>query len=220
MEQEAIMSTEVAALTEALSKAQGEFSNVKKNDEAKGSFTYKYANLADCLKEIRSVLSNHGMSFTQLVNHNKMYTTIHYGNQWIRSINPIEFNAMKSSTNPIQDYGKILSYIKRYAIMGLVGLSSTDDDNDSNVSNERPKFDSEKHFNRISDELLRVDSNEESNEEKAEELINLWKKEKGMILRLDKNHQKDLTKQKDILKDKYIPKKIDLLTEALESNNG
>ena len=72
MEQEAIMSTEVAALTEALSKAQGEFSNVKKNDEAKGAFSYKYANLADCLKEIRGVLSNHGMSFTQLVNHNKM----------------------------------------------------------------------------------------------------------------------------------------------------
>lgn len=212
-----LTSESLDTITEALSKAQSEFEDISKNDIAQGKFNYKYANLADCLVEIRKVLSKHGIAFTQIVHQKSLYTTIYHGNQWIRSIHPIDFN-LPNNSNPVQDYGKILTYMRRYAIMGIVGIAGKEDDNDGNLKQQKASFSSVDEFHKLIGLLYMLDEKDIDIKEKLQELTSIWKKYyANTIDKMESEHINMLTSYKDKLKKKYAIKKTDALLEALNN---
>lgn len=145
-------SSSIASLTGALAKAQGEFGKVLKDITAKiqtkngGSYSYQYADLASVLEAIRKPLADHGLAIMQPTSCNGdrvNITTIlsHESGEWISSslVLPVEPNSDRQPF--VQAVGSTVTYGKRYALCGLLGISSEADDDGNNTgprSNSRP----------------------------------------------------------------------------------
>lgn len=137
-------SSSIASLTGALAKAQGEFGKVLKDITAKiqtkngGSYSYQYADLASVLEAIRKPLADHGLAIMQPTscNGDKVnITTIlsHESGEWISSslVLPVEPNNDRQPF--VQAVGSTVTYGKRYALCGLLGISSEADDDGNNT---------------------------------------------------------------------------------------
>lgn len=137
-------SSSIASLTGALAKAQGEFGKVLKDITAKiqtkngGSYSYQYADLPSVLEAIRKPLSDHGLAIMQPTscNGDKVnITTIlsHESGEWISSslVLPVEPNNERQPF--VQAVGSTVTYGKRYALCGLLGISSEADDDGNNT---------------------------------------------------------------------------------------
>ena len=124
-------SENINELAAALAKAQGEMKNAgkEKTAGAGGKFSYKYADLTECLNVAKEALSAQNISFIQLVGpvvENKIEVTtqmMHSSGQWVRS----------SMTMPVakmdcQQVGSAVTYARRYALCAMVGLGQDDDD--------------------------------------------------------------------------------------------
>lgn len=138
------MSQSFGKLVGALAKAQGEFGKVLKDITAKiqtkngGSYSYQYADLASVLEAIRKPLADHGLAVMQPTSCNGdrvSITTIlsHESGEWISSslVLPVEPNNDKQPF--VQAVGSTLTYGKRYALCGLLGISSEADDDGNNT---------------------------------------------------------------------------------------
>lgn len=128
---------------DALSRFQASVPVIKKNKTAKiqsqkGFFSYKYGDLSAITKTIQKTLTEHGLSYrwefkeqagslevTCLVSHADGHT---------------EMTTMKAgkdssgAKNDIQQQGSTQTYLQRYTLIGALGLSTADEDNDSNSS--------------------------------------------------------------------------------------
>lgn len=142
-------SDSIVKITEALVTVQKDIDPILKNKKASfatttpgGKMSYTYANLEQTVAHLKPILPNNGLAYTQVdgVNDvgNECLITIlmHTSGEWIRSYTPIEdfkkliLVAGKQITNPLQDYGKIKSFIRRYALTAICGLATEDEDND------------------------------------------------------------------------------------------
>lgn len=112
-----------AKLYEALSQAQGDMTPPVKNAAAHFG---KYANLASILNAIREPFKKYGLSVTQRVTENSLVTMIcHKSGGEITSKLPLpDPNKMK-----IQEYGKLLTYSRRYSLAAICGIEG-DEEND------------------------------------------------------------------------------------------
>lgn len=125
-----IMSDNIDSLAEALSKAQATIENVSKDRQG---YSYKYADLASCLDAVRKPLSDNGFSLSQIISQDEdkmpvlITLLIHKSGQWLKSTFPIESVVMKQG-NPLQHLGAGITYIRRYALSAIVGLTQEDDD--------------------------------------------------------------------------------------------
>lgn len=130
MSNESMMSEKIDCLAVALSKAQLIIENVSKDKQAYG---YKYADLASCLQAVKKPLADNGLAVSQLMNrdelgNNTLITLLmHESGQWLRSITNIEAVIMKQC-NGLQQLGAGLTYVRRYALSAIVGLTQEDDD--------------------------------------------------------------------------------------------
>lgn len=121
-------STEINHLAEALAKAQGEMGHAEK-DRQNPHFRSDYATLASILDAVRPVLSKHGLSFTQPAtndeNGNVVVETLlmHSSGQWMRSR-----IGCKPQKQDAQGVGSVITYLRRYALSSIVGLTQADDD--------------------------------------------------------------------------------------------
>lgn len=133
---DALMSEKIENLAVALSKAQAAIENVSRDKQGHG---YKYADLASCLSAIKKPLADNGLSLSQLVSQDKsgkqMLVTllIHESGQWLKSIFCIESVIVKTRDgaikgNSLQNIGAGLTYVRRYALAAIVGLTQEDDD--------------------------------------------------------------------------------------------
>lgn len=131
-------SPEINELATALSVAQGELTNPDKKKEAKaGSFSYKYADLADVVNVIREPLSKNGLSYVQLPNveGTAMFLEtrlMHKSGQWISSLYPV-----CAISGEHQKMGASLSYSRRYALLSILGIVA-DEDTDGVGSEKGP----------------------------------------------------------------------------------
>lgn len=122
-------SEQINELATALSKFQGEITDVHKD---KSGYGYKYADLSQILFIARPLLSKHGLSITQLCGsaHDKVTVEtvlMHASGQWISSI--IEMGVEKGKGMSLaQAVGSVVTYARRYAFAAAVGLTQTDDD--------------------------------------------------------------------------------------------
>lgn len=94
-----------------------------------GTYSYKYATLAQASQQARTVLGEFGLAVFQSAYSTGLgsvaVTTrvIHASGQWIES-DPL---VMPAKGGP-QDVGSSISYARRYGLMSFLGLATDDDD--------------------------------------------------------------------------------------------
>lgn len=117
----------------ALAKAQAEFADIPKNRPArivtdKGTYSYKYADLADVLKAVTKPLNDNGLFISQktvivwgengqanLVLHTVL---MHESGESLESEWPLALQQRPQQT------GALLSYYRRYALCSLLGIQA------------------------------------------------------------------------------------------------
>lgn len=141
-------SDQIDQLAVALAKAQLKFDAIVKNQEAEiqsrregaRSFSYDYADLAAVLAIVRPVLAEEGIAVLQLPNNGNGVVTVSTllvhgtSGQFIR-------NNLSLETGPIVDpkaLGSALTYLRRYALLSIVGVAPEDDDGAAASGERRP----------------------------------------------------------------------------------
>ena len=126
-------STEIAAIAEALSKAQGKMTGAIK-DSNNPFFKSQYADLASVMDAIRQPFADNGLSYTQLMSGDVNFpvvTTIlmHSSGQWIKS-------SVSSSPGKkdIQGQGAVTTYLRRFSLSAIAGVAQVDRDGEDAVA--------------------------------------------------------------------------------------
>jgi len=128
-----IMTQDIAKLTEALAKAKSSFGPIIKNKTVKTtSFSYDYADLASIEEAIRKPLMENGLTIFQpitMVGEQRILITLlsHISGQWIKGEMPLS-----NYNGKVQDFGKEITYLRRYAMCSLLGITA-EEDTDGNV---------------------------------------------------------------------------------------
>lgn len=141
-------SEQINELAPALSKLQSSISNPVKDAKAHHS---RYASFPSVLNTIRPHLADNGLSIVQTSRKDELYGSMHVivttrllhsSGQWIQEDISSAIN-MKAQ-NSIQDMGSLISYLKRYAIQGLVLIAGDDDDDGEAAARTQPVEQDEK----------------------------------------------------------------------------
>ncbi len=131
-------SDSIKEIATALSKAQGEFQNAKK-EKVNPFFGKKYADLAALWNTCRPVLSKHGLSVVQGISSNESNVTIntllmHDSGEWIES----ELGLHADQPTP-QKMGSAITYGRRYSLSAMLGLAADEDDDGNEASKKDDK---------------------------------------------------------------------------------
>lgn len=137
-------SEHINELATALAKCQGEITPAIK-DSSNPFFKSKYADLNAVWEACREPLSKHGLAVIQTMDRDEagnllLITTLaHSSGQWIRSRSPVPL--LKSDP---QAMGSSITYMRRYNLSAIVGISTdVDDDGEAamnrNGKEEKPK---------------------------------------------------------------------------------
>jgi hypothetical protein len=136
-----MQSPDVGRLFEALSKAQGQMEGAIK-DAKNPFFQSDYATLHSVWAACRKQLSANGLSViqtTEVTGDVTVITTLgHSSGQWIRgklSVKPQKADA--------QALGSCITYLRRYALAAIVGLSPADDDAEGTIQRPNVKVPSQ-----------------------------------------------------------------------------
>lgn len=131
-----IKSESIKELAGALSKFTGEVTNPK-NTARNPQFNSKYAPLQDILSLVRPLLSKQGLSLLQsttgdLENVTISTTLLHESGEFLE-MEPFTLRGEQTLKGGakvlnVQGAGSMITYIRRYQISALLGLSSEDDD--------------------------------------------------------------------------------------------
>lgn len=130
-----VMSDECGDLLIALAAAQGEFAEVERTLEAKGSkYSFEYESLADVLAATRPALSRHGLALIQApltrAASVMVRTIVAFGVAGGRA--QFFYNELVASvpdTAP-QTIGSAITFLRRYGLKSLLGLAAGERDDD------------------------------------------------------------------------------------------
>lgn len=126
-------SESITKLLESFCKAQGEFPTLPKD---KNGYNYKYTDLDTVISTVRPILAKYNIGFMQslttLENGSPAITTRLFNNagEWIEDTTPLP-NVSLSKGNAAQNTGAAITYMKRYTLCAMLGISS-DEDPDGN----------------------------------------------------------------------------------------
>lgn len=123
-----MFSAEFKDIAAALSKAQGEFTQIPKG---KIGAWGAYSTLDDYEKAIRPAMVKHGLSYSQIIvktdtGHDLITMVLHSSGQFLRSV--LKLNPEKQT---MQGFGACITYMRRYALAAILGLTGTEDAEDS-----------------------------------------------------------------------------------------
>jgi hypothetical protein len=129
-------SEQINELAAALAKAQGEIEGASKSS-ANPHFKSKYADLAACWDACRAPLSKNGLAVVQMPSHEEGVATVttlltHSSGQWMRSE-----VSVKPGKPDAQGLGSAITYLRRYALMAVVGIAPEDDDGNAAVAQDQ-----------------------------------------------------------------------------------
>ena len=130
-------SEQINEIAMALCDMQGELHDTKKESQA---YNYKYSDLSQILTYIRPLMSKNGLSVTQLVNGEASGSIgvetilMHKSGQWISTS---AFMGVQGQ-NLAQEAGKVSTYLRRYQLAGIIGLTQTD--NDAQTTEKAPNL--------------------------------------------------------------------------------
>lgn len=124
----------IAELAKALSAFQGEVKQPLK-DKANPFFKSKYVPLENVVEAVSATASKHGLSFLQypLNQENKVgiiTILMHSSGEWIES-EPIFATPTKQDA---QATGSVITYLKRYSLSAIFGITSDEDDDGNQAS--------------------------------------------------------------------------------------
>lgn len=144
-------SESIAKLAEALSKAQGTIKNALK-DSSNPYFKSKYADLASVWDACRSELSANGLAVVQVPATKDGQVTVttllmHASGEWIEG----ELALTPVKDDP-QGAGSAITYARRYALSGYVGIAPEDDDGNA-ASGKDPKKPELQNVKRIEQDI-------------------------------------------------------------------
>jgi len=128
-------SEQINELATALTKAQPNIKPAKK-DKSNSFFKSKYADFPTIWNACEKALNDEGLAVVQALGFlgNQLVLTtklMHTSGQWISSVAPI----LPVKSDP-QAYGSAISYMKRYSLAALVGVSVEDEDDDGNCASQ------------------------------------------------------------------------------------
>lgn len=142
-----IFSDSNSKISPALVKSWGEMESPKHNTTVKvttkngSSYTFEYTDLGGILDEAKRVLKNNGISVIQTAYTVKADShflvsvdtlLLHTSGEWVKS-EPLQVPAAPG----IQDMGGQITYMKRYSLSAMLGLS-TEKDDDGNGATGNP----------------------------------------------------------------------------------
>jgi len=122
----------ISALTEALAKAQGAFPAVQKSGENK-HLGNQYSTLDDIIAAVRKPLAANGLSFLQplvsLEDGALVLETIlmHQTGEWVSSEVAVPSLSGNKAVNELQAFGSALTYMRRYTLTAMLGVTSEED---------------------------------------------------------------------------------------------
>lgn len=140
-------SEKIDQLSVALAKAQLEIKPIRKNKEVSaGSSNWTYSDFPTIVETCQEILANNGLCISQIMSgtqDNPCLNTIlmHSSGQWIESAMPMYFDVKPSRNDPKPDprrdpqhIGSAISYYKRYCYCAIVGITTTDKEDDDATS--------------------------------------------------------------------------------------
>lgn len=127
----------ISELAKALSAFQGEVKQPTK-DKSNPFFKSKYVPLENVVESITSIANKHGLSFIQypMNQDNKVGVVtiiLHSSGEYIES-EPIFATPVKQDA---QATGSVITYLKRYSLSAVFGITS-DEDDDGNLASQKP----------------------------------------------------------------------------------
>lgn len=126
--------TDHANLTSALASVQAQLPKVTKGQTVKvdmkggGSYTYRYADLADISEAVLPLLGSHGLAFTACPTVNEagafvlVYRLRHTSGETVGGEYPL------ATQGGPQAQGSLISYARRYTLCAVTGVAPEDDD--------------------------------------------------------------------------------------------
>jgi hypothetical protein len=128
---------EVGPLFEALAKAQGEFATIVKDStaevqarEGKRGYTFDYAGIDVVLAAVRPALTKNGLAVCQVFSGlgSDLTTILAHGAA------RIEVTCGLPDWTGAQGLGSVITYMKRYQLLGLLAVAPSDDDDGNAAS--------------------------------------------------------------------------------------
>ena len=112
------------SLAGALSKAQAAFPPIVRDKEvAVRTYSYKYAPLDAILAAVREPLATNGLAIAQLLEGADLVTLLlHESGSTLTARTPLP------PWEGVQQYGSMVTYIRRYALTAMLGIATEDDD--------------------------------------------------------------------------------------------
>jgi hypothetical protein len=129
-----------ASIYEAIGAFQRECPTIGKKSEGYG---YKYADFTEIVTAIKPLLEKHGLGFIQYINSRTVVTEVFHISEDGKQVNSIQSttdipdNVQLKGMNTFQVLGSGISYVKRYALTSILGIT-TADDNDAAGKEEKP----------------------------------------------------------------------------------
>lgn len=121
-------SESITELSAALAKAQGAFGAVPKSGK-NPHLESRYATFDDVVATVRQPLAANGLSFVQVLDAGNLTTMLmHESGQYIVASAPIDAMEGNRGTNAMQAFGSTLTYLKRYALSAMLGVTTGEDD--------------------------------------------------------------------------------------------
>jgi hypothetical protein len=116
-------------LLQSLVEAQAEFETLPKD---KAGYGYNYTDLDTVISYIRPILKKYGLGFIQMLStlegNQPAITTrlIHSSGEWIEDTTPLP-PVQLAKGNAAQNLGAAITYMKRYTLCAMLGISSDED---------------------------------------------------------------------------------------------
>jgi hypothetical protein len=136
-----------ATLAAALAAAQGEMKPAAKTREvvvtmkSGGQYAYSYAEFGAVVESVRLPLSRNGLAWTQPIAQEgtkiTVRTVLMHGLSG-QTLDSGPLTASAASPGP-QDIGSVISYLRRYSLMALLGVATEDDDGQGGDDAPPPK---------------------------------------------------------------------------------
>ena len=131
----------MSELAKALAKAQSEFPSIERSKDVVvkttkgGSYTFSYAPLDAIAHAVAAPLRANDLTYSQLLSNidgKAALRTIlmHSSGETLEDVCPLPMNGAVSA----QEFGSLVTYMRRYALVALLGIATEEDDDGNHAS--------------------------------------------------------------------------------------